>query len=232
MRDQKRRGSARDVGPTNYENQRIESDSTRLSQALLPVPRLPPIVRYGENSDVGRRFEVDHVVRKPRHGTTADCQIRWHSRNQGARSWHGQDLIDGGVNSVEELDAQVLPPLLVPAAGKAVFRIGLVLESNAWIHRRRSSASARRRTSSHGIPVVSPASTRRARRSISAAHAASTSAGCSACASSRLAKSWAATSARSFKGNASASRKSSCARDDMPPFYTPKRQPTRDGADR
>ena len=44
----------------------------------------------------------------------------------------------------------------------------LVFKLNGGIHRVRSSASARRRTSSQGTPADSPAITRRARRSISA----------------------------------------------------------------
>ncbi len=130
----------------------------------------------------------------------------------------------GGVNGVEELQSEVLSAIFVPSTGQAIFGVRLVLKANVGIHRRRSSASARRRTSSQGTPMDSPAMTRRARRSISAAQAASTSAACSASASSRLARSSAATSARSSRGNARASRRSCCARDGVQPFYTGDRQ--------
>ena len=90
---------------------------------------------------------------------------------------HRHDVVNGGVNGIEELDAQVFPALFVPSTGEAILGIRFVLESNGRIHFRRRSASARRRTSSQGIPAVSAVITRRARRSISAAQAASTSAG-------------------------------------------------------
>ena len=118
------------------------------------------------------------------------------------------------IHGIEELEAE------------AILSVRLVFKLNAGIHRVRSSASARRRTSSQGTPADSPAITRRARRSISAAHAASTSAGFSVSASSRLARSSAATSARSATGKAKASRRTSCAREFMKPFYTLARQPT------
>jgi hypothetical protein len=160
-----------------------------------------------------------------RHRTAPNGQVSRDAWNQGAGLRHLDDLINCGIDRIEELDAQVLPSLFIPPTSKAVLGVSFVLKTNERIHLRRSSASARRRTSSHGTPVVSPAITRRARRSISAAHAASTSAGSSVAASSRLARSWAATSARSSKGNASASRRSSCARGDMGPFYTREPQP-------
>lgn len=138
---------------------------------------------------------------------------------------HLRNLIDRGIDGIKELNAQVVAVLLIPAAGTPILGVRFILEPNARIHCRRSSASARRRTSSHGTPAVSPVITRRARRSISSAQAASTSAGSAAAASSRLARSCAATSARSFTGNAKASRRSSCARGDIKPFYTPSRWP-------
>ena len=130
------------------------------------------------------------------------------------------------IHGIEELEAEVLSAGFVPSTGEAILSVRLVFKLNAGIHRVRSSASARRRTSSQGTPADSPAITRRARRSISAAHAASTSAGFSVSASSRLARSSAATSARSATGKAKASRRTSCAREFMKPFYTLARQPT------
>lgn len=171
-----------------------------------------------------RRFQVDDVIGKARHGSASNGKVGWQSTNPGTGARHRHDLVDGCVNGVEELDAQALSPSLVPSAGKAVFGVRLVVKANTRIHRWRSSASARRRTSSQATPTDSSARARRARRSISAAQAASTSAGRSAAASSRLANSSAATSARSSRGSARASRRTSCARDVIRPFYTD-RQP-------
>lgn len=165
------------------------------------------------------------MVRKSWYCAASNLCIHWYPRHERARLRHRHNSIDGCVNGIEELDAQALPALFVPSAGEPVLGVGFVLKTNARIHRRRNSDSARRRTSTQGIPAVSPAITRRARRSISAAHAASTSAGSSAAASSRLARSSAARSARSLTGRAIASRRSSCARGDMKPFYTSTRQP-------
>lgn len=102
---------------------------------------------------------------------------------------------------------------LAPATpGPSVLGVSLFLEANLGRHRRRSSASPRRLTSSQGMPCDSPASTRRARFSISAAHSASTAARFSS-GSSRLASNSAATSARSSAGHVNASRRSSCMRE-------------------
>jgi hypothetical protein len=106
------------------------------------------------------------------------------------------------------------------------FESDLFLETNVRIHRRlRSSASACCRASDQGMPADSPAITRRARRSISDAQAASTSAGLSVSVASRLANSSAATSARSAIGNVRASRRSSWAREVMRLFYILERWP-------
>ena len=168
---------------------------------------------------MGRHFEVDDVIGKPRHGAASDWQVWWQSPEQGAGARDRHELIDGRVNGVQKLDTEVYATSFIPSSCSAVFSVRLVVKANAGIHRCRSSASARRRTSSQGTPPDSSANARRARRSISVAQAASTSPGCSTAASSRLARSSAATSARSSRGNASASRSTSCARDGMRPFY-------------
>ena len=113
----------------------------------------------------------------------------------------------------------------VPAARRAILRVGL--EPNVRVHGFRSSASARRLTSSHDTPRDSPAITRRARFSISAAHTDSTS-DRSVSGSSRLASNSAATSARSSAASVSASRRSAWARStsasrDMCSGYCPTR---------
>ncbi len=188
-------------------------------ETVLPVAWLPTVVRNGEDADFRADLEIDHVIRKARHRTTANGQVGWHPGNAGPSARRLQDVIEGGVDGVEELDAEVLPAFLVVSTGEAVLGVRFVFKSNARVHRRRNSSSARRRTSCHDTPADSPASTRLALRSISAAHAASTSAGSSTAASSRLASNCAATSARSSTGRASASRRSSCARGDMSSVY-------------
>ena len=130
-----------------------------------------------ENPDLRCGFERDYAVRKTRHRTPTNRQAERNSRNQAARPGHLHNLINRGVNGIEELDAQVLPTLFVRPAGEAILGVRFVLKPNARIHLRRSSASARRRTSSQGIPADSPVITRRARRSISSAQAAPPSPG-------------------------------------------------------
>ena len=99
------------------------------------------------------------------------------------------DLANGRIDGVEEFNSQAGSTAFIPTSGIAVLGVSLVLEANVECHRLRNSATARLRTSSHGMPSDSPAITRQARLSISAAQAASTSALFSAPASSRLAKS-------------------------------------------
>jgi len=76
--------------------------------------------------------------------------------------------------TAEELQTEAGSMTFIPTASFTVFTVGLVLEPNASAHGSRNSSSARRRTSSQAVPDDSPASTRRARFSISAAQAAST----------------------------------------------------------
>ena len=179
----------------------------------------------GENSNGVRLVEVDDVIWETCHGAPSDGQVLRNSGHGLTCGWEPHDLIDGGVNGIEELHAQTESTTLVPACGFAVLIAGFVFKPNAGIHRFRNSASAPARTWSQGMPGDSPLRARRARSSISAAQAASTSAGLSWATSSRLAKSSAATPARSSTGRPSASRRSSCARDVMGPFYTPRWQP-------
>ncbi len=92
--------------------------------------------------------------------------------------------------------SQTGPPFFVPPGGVIELLAGLVLRPKRLFHRFVRFASVRRRTSSQAVPFDSPRRTLRARRSISAAHAASTSA-CSSGAASRLSSSSTATLARS-----------------------------------
>ena len=174
----------------------------------------------GEDADVICSFEIDDVIGEPHHAHSSDLQVGGHTRHRRAGAREIKNLADGRIHGVEELEAEVYSTTFVPTTGGAILNVRFVFKANAWIHRFGSSASARRRTSSQGTPTDSPAITRRARRSISAAHAASTSARFSVSAASRLASNSAATSARSAIGNARASRRTACTREVMRPFYT------------
>src|SRR5438093_4476178 len=118
-----------------------------LFQATLPIPGSPSIVSDGQNSDVGRSFKVDDVVWETRYTAASNWQVGRHARDDSASLWHRHDLINSCINRVEEFNPKVLSPILVPLAGETVFRVSLFLETDVRIHRRRSSASARRRTS-------------------------------------------------------------------------------------
>jgi len=134
--------------------------------------------------------------------------------NRGSARRRFEHPESGRVDLVEELDTETVAPTLVPPKRLQILDLGFGFEVNAEVHFLRRGDSARERTSFHEVPGGPPASTRRARCSISAAQAASTSAG-SSLLSSRLARSCAATSARSSSGKARASRRSSRAREVM-----------------
>jgi len=90
----------------------------------------------GEDSYLVVDVNVHDMVWEARNRTSSHRQIRrhpWHER-PGIGQHH--DLVDGGVNGVEELDAQVLSMVLVPSTGDAIFRVGFFLETNVRFHRR------------------------------------------------------------------------------------------------
>jgi len=124
------------------------------------------------------------LSRKPLAATEGACVA---SRESVSRSslvvGEGQDM--NGVAGFEYQPGGVIELLA-----------GLVLRPKRLFHRFARFASVRRRTSSHAVPPDSPRRTLRARRSISAAHAASRSAFSSG-AASRLSSSSTATLARS-----------------------------------
>src|SRR6185295_19935574 len=104
--------------------------------------------------------------------------------------------MNGGKEGLTEAGPSAFEPPSSIFQLAARFRLGEERLGHLEVKR----ASSPRRTSDQGTPEDSPASTLRARRSISSAQRRSTSAGSSASASSRLANSSAATSARSFAG--------------------------------
>jgi len=171
-----------------------------------------------ENPDGVRHFQIRDAVRKPRDGHFAS---RYVSRHTG-HTWCGMrpagNAIERGIDGFEEFGTEPGPLLFVPQGGLFEFSGSFGLVSEGTVHLSANRRATRARTSSHGSPADSPAITRLARRSISRAHAASIAAGSIVVGSSRLARSSAATSARSSVGKAKASRRSSCARDVMWPF--------------
>ena len=97
-----------------------------------------------KNSNLAVYMNVDDMVWEARNCTSSRWEIRRHPWHERSAVGQHHDLVDGGVDGVEELDAQVLSMVLVPSTGGAIFRIRLFLETNVPIHRRlRSSVSAR-----------------------------------------------------------------------------------------
>ena len=110
----------------------------------------------GENSNGVGRLEVHDVIRETYHGTSSDGQVLRNSGDRLARGRESHDLSDGGVNGIEELQAQAESTTFVPTCGFAVLIVGFVFKPNAGIHRLRNSVSARARTWSQGMPCDSP----------------------------------------------------------------------------
>ena len=142
-------------------------------QVFSSVPQGPdPTSSLRRSHAVAHRFASD-VVREPRHGTSstgksvakAAREIQHQAALQSGREWRRR---------VEEIGAELLSMVLVLSTGETVFRVRFFLDPNVRIHRRRRSDSARCPTPSQAIPSDSPVITRRARRSLADAQAAST----------------------------------------------------------
>lgn len=140
-------------------------------------------------------FEVDHVVGEAFDRGSTHRQVALDLGNGPSGSREAADLFERGVYRGEQPMPQTGPAFFVPTGSVIQLCGGLVLRPKPF-HRFARFASVRRRTSSQEAPFDSPRRTLRARRSISAAHAASTSAFPSGGAS-RLSRSSAATLARS-----------------------------------
>jgi hypothetical protein len=93
-------------------------------------------VSDGENPNLAVGVKVHDMVREARHRTSTHWQIRWHPRHRRPGIGQHHDLVDDGVDGVEELDAQVLSMVLVPSTGGAIFGVRFLLEKNVRIHRR------------------------------------------------------------------------------------------------
>lgn len=171
----------------------------------------------GENTNRLRGLKVDNVIRKPGNGRSANRQVRRKSRDQPTRGGPQVDKLQCFVHGCEQLAAKSGAPVAVPLGRFIEFVYCFGFDAKRLLHRFFSPASVRWRTSSQGSPADSPLKTRRARLSISAAQAASSSAGSSG-GPSKLASSSATRWARSFGGKVKASRNKSCTRDVMRSF--------------
>src|SRR5439155_6775375 len=100
-----------------------------------------------------------------------------------------------GIDGLEEFLTESCSLALVPEGGVFKF-VGSFGFGTEFDHRSANRRATRARTSSHGSPDDSPDMTRRARRSISRAHAVSMASRSIVGGSSRLASSSAAMSAR------------------------------------
>ncbi len=141
-------------------------------------------------------FEIDDMVREAFDRRSPRWQVRWDSWNRRSGSREALDLVECVIHRGEKPVSQVRPALFVPPGGVIELFGSFVLRPKRLLHRFVRFASVCRRTSSQEAPLDSPRRTLRARRSISAAHATSTSAFSSGL-PSRLSRSSAATLARS-----------------------------------
>ncbi len=178
-----------------------------------------------QDSDGVRRLQIRDVVREPGDRRFPGGYVGGDTRNARSRAWPSANALERAVNGFEKLAAQSDSLPVVPNGRLFKLRGRFGFDSEGAVHWSANRWAMRRRTSSHGSPSDSPANTRLARRSISRAHAASTAAASLVGGWSRLARSSAATSARSSTGRARASRSSSCARLVMESFYTRPPQP-------
>jgi hypothetical protein len=66
-------------------------DGVRLLQAVLPITRLPAVMRNGEDSDMRRHFQVDDVIGKARDGSASNRQVSWESPDPCPGARHHYD---------------------------------------------------------------------------------------------------------------------------------------------
>ncbi len=165
-----------------------------------------------EDPDGIREFKIHNVVGKPIDWDAADGEILWDIGNGCASLGPTGNVIERAIHGSQKRDAESVALALIPKASVFEFGGGLKLRAKREAHRCARRRATRWRTSAQGSPSEFPASTRRARVSISRAHAAWALAASAGAASSRLTSSSAITSARSSCGKVSASRRTCCAR--------------------
>src|SRR3990172_8259181 len=142
----------------------------------MPIRGFAAVMGERENPDGVRPFQIRDVVRRPRGGLLGS---RYVSRHTG-HTWCGMrpagNAIERGIDGFEEFGTEPGSPAVVPDGRCLKFSGGFRLDSEGAGHRSANRRATRARTSSHGSPSDSPVVTRRARLSISRAHAASTAA--------------------------------------------------------
>ena len=182
------------------------------SDTREPIPGSASIMRKGQQPNYAVPFQICDVVRKAGDRKPTCWYVPWDARNDSADLRPSCNLVKCIVDGLNEFNAETGALTVVPNGCVFEFSGRFGFRPEDPVHLSVNRCRMRARTSSHGSPVDSPFMTLRARRSISRAQAASTSAGLSGGASSRLASNSAATSARSSVGSVRASRKRACAR--------------------
>ena len=167
------------------DRQGVECYEVSPTVSLRSVSRSASVVSEGQNPNRTIANEIYDMIGKSLHRCTPRRQVSRDKGNRSASLGKPADSIEGHCN----------------------FLVGLGLYEQGGRHYFPKRPSIRCLTCPQGAPADSPASTRRARRSISMAQALSTSSRLSAGSSSRLASSSAATSARSVWGSFRASCK-------------------------
>ena len=163
-----------------------------LGGSFVPVPRAPAVMRDRQYRNVAREPDEYNVVRKIVDRKSPHVRVRY-TRNERSRLRELLEVLERLANLSDESPGHFTAPGSIPRGGIAQFAACPFAEPNGfqrdntsrWI----SSRTVRQSSSSSGFKRASAA-----RRSISRAHADSTSAS----ASSRLASNCAASSARSL----------------------------------
>lgn len=162
-----------------------------------------------EDSNPIGHFQINNVKWESSYGHFPCRQVLRYERNRRSGVGKTPDEFESRIDGFQEFTAKSFTLSLVPCGSLGEFgrRFRFSPKRLHFLKLR----VMRSRTSSQGSPADSPDRTRRARRSISIAQAASTSAGFPA-GSSRLANNSAAKSARSSGESVRASRSNSWAR--------------------
>lgn len=169
---------------------------------LFPVTGSTLDVRHCNKDNVAWAYVIDQLVREsPNHQPPLASSRTWDDRADFGML---RDQLPGFAYCSKEVRSETRPTFLIPSDRFPELVIGFRGGAERPAHRLRISRSTRRSTSSQGTSFTRPASMSSMRRATSAAQAASTS---SSGSPSRLAISFAATSARSRVSSVKASAK-------------------------
>jgi hypothetical protein len=117
-------------------------------------------------------FQIDEAVGELIDGCASNDQVLWDIGCERSCVGPPSNHRNGSIDSVKKLETESRPSPLIPERGVVKFVGSFRFESNLGRHGSASRRAVRSRTESQVSPAVSPAKTRRARRSISVAHAA------------------------------------------------------------